>query len=100
VARTSRKRFYEQALTDDEQRQLPDARRLEGLDEEIAVLRVRLRTALSERPNDFALLQTGLSTLARALATRYRLSPRSGKELGQRMASVLQSIGDQILPPE
>lgn len=92
--------FYEPSLTDEERAQLAEARELEGLDEEIAILRVRLRTVLAANPQDFELLQQGLTTLARTLATRYRLSPKAGKDLGERMAVVLQSIGDQILPPE
>jgi len=92
--------FYAAALTDAERLQLADARRVDGLDEEIALLRVRLRSALAERPQDFDLLREGIALLVRAVATQYRLSPRARKDLADRMAAVLNSIGDQILPAE
>ena len=92
--------FYYEALTDAERMQLAEARKVEGLAEEIAVLRVRLLTALKERPQDFDLLREGVALLVRAVATQYRLSPKARKDLADRMAAVLQSIGDQILPVE
>lgn len=93
-------RFYGPALSEAEQKLLPHARRIEGLDEEIAVFRVRLRTLLASEAEDFALLHDGLATLARTLAIRHRISPQSANDLAERMAAVLRSIGDQILPPE
>ncbi len=90
--------FYAAALTEAERLQLADARRVDGLDEEIALLRVRLRSALEQRPQDFDLLREGIALLVRAVATQYRLSPRARKDLADRMAAVLNSIGDQILP--
>ena len=92
--------FYDSALTDAERMQLAEARKVEGLAEEIAVLRVRLLTALKERPQDFDLLREGVALIVRAVATQYRLSPKARKDLADRMAAVLQSIGDQILPLE
>ncbi len=92
--------FYATALTDAERLQLADARRVDGLDEEIALLRVRLRSALEQRPEDFDLLRDGIALLVRAVATQYRLSPKARKDLADRMAAVLNSIGDQILPAD
>ena len=92
--------FYAAALTDAERLHLADARRVDGLDEEIALLRVRLRSALEERPEDFDLLRDGIALLVRAVATQYRISPKARKDLADRMATVLNSVGDQILPAE
>ncbi len=92
--------FYATALTDAERLQLADARRVDGLDEEIALLRERLRSALEQRPQDFDLLREGVALLVRAVATQYRLSPRARKDLADRMAAVLNSVGDQIRPAD
>ncbi|HEY5640693.1 MAG TPA: hypothetical protein VIW01_11655 [Dehalococcoidia bacterium] len=92
--------FYTAALSEAERLQLADARQLDGLDEEIALLRVRLRSALEERPEDFDLLREGIALLVRAVATQYRLSPKARKDLAERMAAVLNSVGDQILPAD
>jgi hypothetical protein len=92
--------FYANALTEAERLQLADARHVDGLDEEIALLRVRLRSALEKRPEDFGLLREGIALLVRAVATQYRLSPKARKDLADRMAAVLNSVGDQILPAD
>ncbi|MGD0765233.1 MAG: hypothetical protein ABR978_02870 [Dehalococcoidia bacterium] len=44
--------FYESALSAAERENLPQARDVEGLDEEIAVLRLRLRSVLKEHPDN------------------------------------------------
>ena len=92
------KRFYDRALTPNERRLLRTARRVEGLSEMIAVLRVRLREALEKRPDDLRLLTHGIDLLVKAVATQYRLSPRARKDLADNMAGLLNSLGDQLLP--
>lgn len=95
-----KKFFYVDSLTEAERERLPVASKMEGLAEEIAVLRVRLNTAIGEHPEDFPLLVAGIGMLVRAVATQYRLSPRATKELADRMTAVLNSLGDQILPAD
>jgi hypothetical protein len=94
----SKRSFYAGSLTEAEQVALAQAADVENLDEEIAVLRVRLKTALSEHPQDYALLVRGIGMLTRAVAAQYRLSPRASKDLADRFASVLNSVGDQLFP--
>jgi hypothetical protein len=96
--RMSKRSFYAGSLTEAEQVALAQAADVENLDEEIAVLRVRLKTALSEHPQDYALLVRGIGMLTRAVAAQYRLSPRASKDLADRFASVLNSVGDQLFP--
>jgi hypothetical protein len=92
------KRFYDNALDEDERRSLRSARRVEGLAEEIAVLRVKLRTAVAEHPEDIRLLTHGIDLLVKAVATQYRLSPKARKDLADHITNVLNSLGDQLLP--
>ena len=92
--------FYESSLSQIERLELPAAAELKGLDEEIAALRVRLKTALKDRPEDYALLVRGVGMLTRAVATQYRLSPRAKKDLTENFVAVFNSLGDQILPPD
>ena len=98
--RDSMRFFYGSSLTEAERVELEKAAEVENLDEEIAVLRVRLKTALSEHPQDYALLVRGIGMLTRAVAAQYRLSPRASKDLADRFASVLNSVGDQLFPPD
>lgn len=90
--------FYEEALSEAERLDLPEARQIEGLDEEIAVMRVRLKRALEERPEDAKLISKGLDLLVKAVAAKYRLSPKARKELSDSIAGVVESIGTLLYP--
>jgi hypothetical protein len=70
---TDARRFYEQALGQAEQADFPVALEVEGVDQEIAVLRLRLRSALRDRPEDLPLMLRGIGALVRLLAAKYRL---------------------------
>lgn len=70
----------------------------QGLADEIALRRVRLRAAALEDEADLALIRKGVEMLVKAVGMQYRLSPKATKDLAQRFAAVLNSVGDQILP--
>jgi hypothetical protein len=90
--------FYEKALSEAERLDLPEARQMEGLDEEIAVMRVRLKQALRERPEDMQLISRGLNLLVKAVAAKYRLSPKARKDLLDSIAGVVEGIGTVLYP--
>ena len=92
--------FYTRALGEAEKNLLPQARELEGLDEEIALLRVKLIQALREKPQDLELLLKGVGMLVRAVSTRYRLSKNAEEDLYQSVLGVLRGIGDALSPEE
>jgi hypothetical protein len=98
--KVSRSNFYADTLTEAEQVALAEAAEVENLDDEIAMLRVRLKTALDERPKDYALLVRGIGLLTRAVATQYRLSPRASKDLSDNLAAILNRFGDLIVPAD
>ena len=96
-----KRNFYDgECLTEAERLELPKAEEVEGLGDEIAVLRVRLKTALDKRPEDYALLVRGIGMLTRAVSTEYRLSPRASKDLSDNLAAVLNRFGDLIVPAD
>ena len=90
--------FYEEVLSRGEQVRLSKARRVEGLDEEIALLRTRLSQLAQERPDRFELLLKGISLLVRAVAIKYRLSPQSEADLAKSIANVVREIGAPMFP--
>ena len=77
---------------------LSRARQLQGLDEEIALLRVRLGSLAEEQPDNVELLIKGIGMLVRAVSAKYRLSPRSEKDLYQSLLGVLEGVGSVLLP--
>lgn len=92
--------FYRESLTESEREVLPAARGMEGLGEEAAVLRVKLRTALAEEKMDLRLLKYGIDALVKVVATEYRLSPKSKRDLADSLAGTLEILGDLVLPPD
>ena len=68
--------FYKGALSKAERVQFSKAREVVGLDQEISLLRLKLRQLLEQDPDKVEMLFKGVNLLLRAVATRYRLSPR------------------------
>jgi len=89
----SLRNFYEDALTEAERLELPVAQEVEGLDQEIAVLRVRMKAALREHPEDLPLIAKGLEMLVKAVAARYRLSPKARRDLADNLSALLDNLG-------
>lgn len=85
--------FYEAALSEAERVRLPRARRVQGVDAEIALLRVRLERLAREHPENVEMLLKGITVLVRAAAVKYRLSPKAEKDLASSLAGALRSVG-------
>ncbi|MBI4202070.1 MAG: hypothetical protein HY532_02995 [Chloroflexi bacterium] len=90
--------FYAQALSEAERLLLPDARSVDGLDDEIALLRVRLFTAVQEHPDNFVLLVMGINSLVRLAALRHKLSPASAEKLSEHLAGIIREVGGALYP--
>ena len=98
--RKARANFYERALSEAEAEYVKRAANVQGLDEEIAVLRAKLLTALEDQPDDFALLLKGVGTLSRTLATRHRLADKAEKDLFDNLVGTLRGLGEQLFPEQ
>ncbi len=96
--------FYGSALDAATRTALKYAADIEGLDLEIDLLRTKLRELLSgrsedERANDFRLMVRGMELLVKLVSARYRLSPRAGKDLGEKLAAVVDELS-VLLPAQ
>ena len=98
--RKTKANFYARALTETEREKLDEARAVEGLEEEIATLRVRVATALKDHKDDVRLALYGMNVLVRMVATQYRLSPRSSKDFADHVAAVLNDVADLMVPSD
>jgi hypothetical protein len=92
--------FYSGDLTEEERERLPAAARAEGLHQEITALRVKLGSALKDRPNDWKLALEGMNTLLRMVVAEHRLSPRAANDLANNLAALLNQMADQFLPSD
>jgi len=85
------KRFYEEVLTRTERHDFRVALDVEGVDQEIAMLRLRLRAAMKEHPEDLQLMLRGVVMLVQALAAKYRLPKADQEALTAAVTSELES---------
>lgn len=84
--------FYSEALTEAEQLELAEAASIEGLDDEIAVLRLKLRQLLENHPERIDLQLKLANTLARLVRTRYNITPEQKNTLKEAIATVLKDV--------
>ncbi len=84
--------FYARALTAAEQLEMEDACRVEGIDDEIALLRVRLRAVAQESPQRIDLEMDMANAIARLVRTRYQISSEQKKSLKTAIAKVLEEV--------
>ena len=88
--------FYARALSEAERVLIAEAREVEGLDEEIALLRVKLSTALAENPDNMPLMLRGVELLVKAVGAEYRLSRKSQDNLAAAIDGVLKEMGGAL----
>jgi|GEM_PF-1653897 len=84
--------FYSARLDPAERVLFEQALRLEGLDQEIALLRLRIRRDLDD-PKE---LMRGIDLLVKALRARYRLGPDQSDRLYRAIVEVLQGLGEGL----
>ena len=66
--------LYSRVLDEAQMLQLEKARAVKGLDEEIAIMRVKLLTLLDEYPERIDLQMRAIATIARMMRTRFDIS--------------------------
>ena len=84
--------FYSQVLDESEKLQLAQAREIEGIDEEIAILRLKLRNLIDKQPERFDLHLEAANTIARLVRTRYSITKEQKKTLKEAITKVLTDI--------
>ena len=84
--------FYSQVLDESEKLQLEQALGIEGIDEEIAILRVKLRTLIDKQPDRLDLHFEAANTIARLVRTRYSITKEQKNSLKEAITKVLTDI--------
>ncbi len=90
--------FYDSAVPEGDKVALAVAREVQGLDQEIAVLRLRLRRALEEHPENMTLMLKGVEMLVKALSASYRLSKDAKAELSESVRATIEEYGRMMSP--
>lgn len=84
--------FYSRALSEAEGIEIEAASQVEGIDEEIALLRVKLRELIENQPDRVELHFEAANTIARLVRTRYQISKEQKKSLKEAITKVLTEV--------
>ena len=84
--------FYSQVLLSSEKRELKYAVEVDGLDQEIAILRVKFRSLLSEDGQNLRLINQTAETLGRLYSIKFGLSKNDGSKLKEAVTQVLEEF--------
>lgn len=84
--------FYSKVLTEAEKLELQQAVSVEGLDAEIAILRLKISQLLVRDPDNLDLMLRASSILARLVRVKYQLNPQQRKGLKQAIGNVLREV--------
>lgn len=85
-----RRSFYANVLDEAERQELRAAAAVQDIDEEIAVMRVRIKSLV--KSEDIEALTRCMNTLARLVATRYNVTHHEKKGIKEAMTNVLRDV--------
>jgi hypothetical protein len=84
--------FYSRSLEEAEKLEMDEALYVEGLDQEIALLRIKLRSLIENHPDRIDLHLEAANTVARLVRTRYQISKEQKKSLKEAIHKVLTEV--------
>lgn len=84
--------FYSRVLDDEEQADFELATRVEGVDEEIALLRVKIKSLVAQDPENIRLIMQAINALAKLLVTKYNIHKEDKQGLKEAIGNVLKDI--------
>ena len=84
--------FYSKVLDEAEQLDFELATGVNGIDDEIALLRVKIKSVLEKDPENINLIMQATNTLARLVKTRYGISREQKKGLKEAIGNVLRDV--------
>ena len=84
--------FYSRVLDEAERLDFKLATGIEGIDDEIALLRVKIKSVLRHDPENIKLIIKATNTLAGLVRTNYNISKKDKKGLKEAIGNVLKDI--------
>ena len=84
--------FYSKVLDEAEQLDFELATGVEGIDDEIALLRVKIKSILENDPENIKLIMQATNALARLVKTRYNITKEQKKGLKEAIGNVLRDV--------
>ena len=87
-----RRGFYSRALNEADELDFELAQGVEGIDDEIALLRVKIKSLVEHDPENIRLIMQATNALSRLVQTRYRISSDQKKSLTNAIGTVLRDL--------
>ena len=84
--------FYSKVLDEAGQFDFELASGVNGIDDEIALLRVKIKSLITHDPDNIKLIMQATSTLAGLVKTRYKISKEQRKGLKEAIGNVLRDV--------
>jgi len=84
--------FYSKVLDEVEQLDFELATGVEGIDDEIALLRVKIKSILEKDPENIRLIMQATNTLAGLVKTSYNMTKEQKKGLKEAIGNVLRDV--------
>ena len=84
--------FYSKVLDEAEQLDFELASGVNGIDDEIALLRVKIKSILEKDPENVKLIMQATNTLAGLVKTRYNITKEQRKGLKEAIGNVLRDV--------
>ena len=84
--------YYSKVLDEIEQQDYDQATEVEGLDSEIALLRVKIKSLVAHDPENLKLIAQVTNALSRLIMTKYNINKTDKQGLKEAMHNVLKDI--------
>ena len=84
--------FYSRVLDEAEKLDFELASGVDGIDDEIALLRVKIKSIMGDDPKNLKLLVEATNALERLIRTRYKITKEQRKGLKEAIGNVLKDI--------
>ena len=84
--------FYSKVLDEAEQIDYELATEVEGIDDEIALLRAKVKSVLAHDPDNIKLIMQAMNILAKLVRTKYNISKDDKKGLKEAIGNVLRDV--------
>ena len=89
---SEKREFYVKVLDEAEKLDFKAATGVEGIDDEIAMLRVKIKSLLEKDPENIQLILRATNTLAGLVKTRYRITREQRQGLKEAIGNVLKDV--------
>lgn len=89
---SAKRGLYSRALDEAELLDFELARGVEGIDDEIALLRVKIKSLLGKDPENVKLIMAATNALARLVMTRYRISADQKNALSNALSNAIGNV--------